>query len=153
MIHLKSQYKKTLCRYRQVSSCIRTEPNFSPHSLKSFLRCDPPVFDRCGKDDQRLCPSEPLQFPDKLIQFHCTRKEHLQHHGIIPCDAVAFNHISAFLDERIKFFFIFRRDLQIDQRLDMISQHYRVNLCMVSLDNSLPLHFLDPRRDSRGGER
>ena len=100
-----------------------------------------------GKNNLGLGVAVLLQVTDEGIKFHGTWKRHLQHDGIEPCDAVAFQDIGAGCNIRIEFVLLFRIQCQIDKCSDVITQGHRINRCMVAGDNAVLFQAFDARGD------
>ena len=110
-----------------------------------LFRNHPAILNDRRKHDHRTSLPKVLQFPNKFIQFHRTRKSNLQQHRIISSYTITFQYIWVCSKKRINFGFLCRADLKTDICFNMITKLDRVNRSMKSSQNSFrfqPLNYL-----------
>ena len=76
--------------------------------------------------DLRPRPSKMLQLADKLVELNGANKKALIEHGVITGNAITFHDIVDLFNIGIKFFFLNRLNLEVDERFDRISQKRRI---------------------------
>ena len=118
-----------------------------------LFRNHPAILNDRRKHDHRTSLPKVLQFPNKFIQFHRTRKSNLQQHRIISSYTITFQYIWVCSKKRINFGFLCRADLKTDICFNMITELDRVNRSMKSSQNSFRFQSFNSGRNSRRGEK
>ena len=105
------------------------------------------MLHRRGKDDLRARSAEAMKLIDELIQLLRRMEADLDKHGIIARHAVALHHVRAALNIGIKLRLLARLNLQIDERLDLVTHRRAGKLRLITQNIARRFQPLDARAD------
>ena len=96
--------------------------------------------------------SEFLQLANKDIQLHGALERHFHQHGVLTCNAVAFQHIGHFRRVSVELWLVLRNHIQINKRDDVIPQLHGVHHGVIAGNDPVLFQLLDPGGHCRRGQ-